>query len=257
MRNLHVNVKIVVATHKSYRMPEDKVYLPLQVGSAGRSSFGFARDDVGDNISSRNANWCELTGLYWAWKNLSADSLGLVHYRRHFKGAQGIATGEELLADLAECDVVLPRPRNYFIETAYSQYAHAHHAVDLDTTRAILQERHPAAVAAFDKAMASRKGHRFNMFVMRRRFFDDYCSWLFDVLFELERRLDISAYSAYDARVFGFVSERLLDVWLDMNDVRIRERPVLHLESQNWPVKAMRFLARFAKSHMCWRKDDK
>lgn len=238
-------VKIVVAAHKPYSMPADAVYLPLQVGAAGKPSIGFRRDDDGENISARNANWCELTGLYWAWKNLEADAVGLVHYRRHFRGARGVVTGDELTS-LMDChDIILPRKRNYFIETNYSQYAHAHHASDLDETRRILVERHPSYVDSFDAAMKSTKGHRFNMFVMKRPLFDGYCEWLFDVLFELERRLDISAYSAYDARVFGFVAERLLDVWLGcQNGVRVCELPVLHLEGQNWPRKIMSFLRR-------------
>ena len=239
-----MRLKIVVAAHKPYRMPADPCYLPLQVGAAGKPSIGFRRDDEGEGISARNANWCELTGLYWAWKNLSADAVGLVHYRRHFRGAHGIATGAEIEAALARADVVLPRRRRYFIETTRSQYVHAHHAEDLDVTRAILAERHPGCVAAFDAAMAATSGHRFNMFVMTRPRFDAYCDWLFGVLFELERRLDISSYSPYDARVFGFVAERLLDVWIAANGVRYAELPVVHLESQHWPRKILAFLGR-------------
>jgi hypothetical protein len=238
-------IRLVVATHKPYRMPEDPVYLPLHTGAAGRADIGFRRDDDGENISGRNANWCELTGLYWAWRNLNADAVGLVHYRRHFRGAHGIATGGEIVAALSTHDIILPTKRNYFIETTYSQYVHAHHAEDLDLTRLILTERHPRFVRAFDEVMLSRKGHRFNMFVMKRPIFDRYCEWLFDVLFELERRLDTSGYSAYDARVFGFVAERLLDVWLaESGPYSIAEMGVVHLEGQRWPVKIARFLLR-------------
>ena len=241
-----MDIKVIVATHKPYRMPSDDVYLPLQVGAAGKTSItGFTRDDVGIEISAKNATFCELTGLYWAWRNLKADAVGLVHYRRHFKGEQGVALGDELTRLLEDHEVILPRRRNYFIETTYSQYVHAHHAQDLDVTRQILSERHPDYVASFDRVMKSTKGHRFNMFVMRWPQFDAYCSWLFDVLFELEHRLDISSYSPYDARVFGFVGERLLDVWLGVQvDVRMTELPVLHLESQHWPTKIMSFLSR-------------
>ena len=239
-----MDLKVVVAAHKPYRMPADGCYLPVQVGAAGRPGIGFARDDAGESISARNANWCELTGLYWAWRNLRSDALGLVHYRRHFRGRGGIATGAELAAALARTGIVLPRRRNYFIETTRSQYVHAHHAADLDVTRRILVERHPDCVAAFDRAMASTKGHRFNMFVMRRDLADRYCAWLFDVLFELERRLDISGYSPYDARVFGFVAERLLDVWLAANRLEGEELPVLHLEPQRWVRKILSFLGR-------------
>ena len=79
-----MNIKIIVASHKPYVMPEDKIYLPVQVGSYGKDSINFQRDDEGENISEKNPRFCELTGLYWAWKNLSCDYLGLAHYRRHF-----------------------------------------------------------------------------------------------------------------------------------------------------------------------------
>lgn len=230
---------ILVATHKPYRMPKEAEYLPVQVGSAGKPDLGYQRDDTGENISSRNANFCELTGLYWAWKNLSCQYCGLVHYRRILK-----VEVSEIRRLLHEVDVLVPAPRRYFIETNYSQYVHAHHAQDLDVTREILSERHADYLAAYDVCMRRTYGHRFNMFVMRKDLMDDYCEWLFDVLFELERRLDISSYDPYSARVFGFVSERLLDVWLTTRGVAFRELPVANLESQNWPMKVIRFLKR-------------
>ena len=241
-------LQVVVATHKDYAMPADAVYLPVFVGAAlaGGAAVpaGFRRDDEGENISARNRSWCELTALYWAWKNVKSAAVGLVHYRRHFRGRGGAASGAEICAALETADAILPKERNYFIETTYSQYVHAHHAEDLDLTRRILEERHPGFVAAFDAVMKSTRGHRFNMMVMKRPLFDDYCAWLFDVLFELERRLDISSYSDYDKRVFGFVAERLLDVYVRAKGVRCAEMPVLHLESQHWPRKIAAFLRR-------------
>ena len=242
-------LQVIVATHKAYPMPVDAVYVPIFVGAAlvGGAAVpaGFRRDDDGENISAQNKSWCELTALYWAWKNLKgAEAVGLVHYRRHFKGRGGVASGAELCAALASVDVILPKKRNYFIETTYSQYVHAHHAVDLDETRRILSERHPDCLAAFDAVMKSTSGHRFNMMVMKRPVFDRYCKWLFGILAELERRLDVSTYSEYDRRVFGFVAERLLDVYVRAKGVKFVEMPVLHLESQRWPRKIVSFLSR-------------
>ena len=253
-----MKIRIIVATHKKYWMPDDEIYLPLHVGAEGKKDaegndldFGYAKDNTGDNISKKNPNYCELTGLYWAWKNLDADYIGLAHYRRHFSSSritfdkkQKVITKAELEKALSGYEVIVPKPRNYWIETNYSQYAHAHHAIDLDTTRTILAERYPTYVAAFDKSMKRTVGHRFNMFIMTRERLSEYCTWLFDVLFELERRLDISSYSKNDSRVFGFVSERLLDVWLETNAVRYREMGYVFMEKQNWFVKGYRFISR-------------
>ena len=76
---MKADIKIVIAAHKPYVMPEDKIYLPVQVGSEGKQNIGFQRDNEGDNISEKNPSFCELTGLYWAWKNLDADYIGLAH----------------------------------------------------------------------------------------------------------------------------------------------------------------------------------
>ena len=48
-----MKIKIIVATHKPYKMPTDPMYVPLQVGSEGKPSLGYLRDNVGDNISAK------------------------------------------------------------------------------------------------------------------------------------------------------------------------------------------------------------
>ena len=246
-----MDIRIIVATHKEYWMPEDPVYLPVHVGAAGKESIGYQRDDEGENISGRNGNYCELTGLYWAWKNLRADYIGLAHYRRHFANGKlfgdkkkKVINGAELEKKLKNTDILLPTPRNYWIETNYSHYAHAHHAIDLDTTKEILKEKYPSYIPAWETSMKKTTGHRFNMFIMKKGRFDQYCEWLFDILFELEKRLDISDYSKYDSRVFGFVSERLLDVWLDTNGFPYRNNAYVFMENQNWLIKGRNFLKR-------------
>lgn len=232
-------LKIAIAAHKPYSMPCDDVFFPVQVGAAGKPDLGYVRDDTGENISAKNANFCELTALYWAWKNLKCDYFGLFHYRRLFD--MDVLHIGKLLRTTG---VILPEKRYYLLETNYSHYVHAHHAADIDLTRTIIAERHPEDLEHFDAVMRMRTGHRFNMFVMRSDMLDDYCSWLFDILFELERRLDISRYSRYDARVFGFVAERLLDVWLLSRRLSHVDVPVRNTENQHWFHKILSFLAR-------------
>lgn len=252
-----MNAKIIVATHKKYWMPEDELYYPIHVGAEGKIDdaggpleLGYVKDNSGDNISSKNKNFCELTGLYWAWKNLDADYIGLAHYRRHFTVRKGKEktelpiTGEELKRILERYDVVLPKKRHYYIETNYNQYSHAHHAKDLDTTREIISEKYGGYLKAFDENMKKRSCHIFNMFIMRKDYFDDYCRWLFDILFELEKRLDITEYNDNDSRVFGFVSERLLDVWVNTNNLKYKEINYVFMEKQNWIKKGGAFLKR-------------
>ena len=234
-------------------MPQDDIYFPVHVGREGKANLGYVGDNTGDNISYKNPNYCELTGVYWAWKNVNATYIGLAHYRRHFttksffvgKNKKNIiltrAEAEELLA---QTDVILPKPRNYYIETNWSQYIHAHHEQDLVQTREIISEKCPEYLKDFDAYMNKKIGHRFNMFIMKMEFIDSYCTWLFDILFSLEQRLDISNYNVNDARVFGFVSERLLDIWIMKNNISFIELPVVFMEKQNWPKKIHQFLWR-------------
>ena len=89
-------------------MPEDKIYLPIHVGRVEKADLGYLGDDTGDNISAKNANYCELTGLYWAWKNLKCDYIGLCHYRRYFAHAvSGSDMEKKKLAILQRTDYEL------------------------------------------------------------------------------------------------------------------------------------------------------
>lgn len=244
-----MSIKIIVATHKPYWMPQDEIYLPLHVGHAGKSDIGFQGDDSGDNISEKNPNYCELTGLYWAWKNLDADYIGLAHYRRHFSDRikkdkkSSVLTKEQLELLLKSNDVVLPKKRRYFIETIYTHYAHTADGSHLDKTRDIISEKYPDYLPAFDKVMSSTSAHMFNMFIMKKSLADEYCKWLFDILSELENRVDVSNLSAFEARLFGRVSEMLLDIWITKNNIPYKEIKHMHMEPINWVKKICGFLS--------------
>lgn len=247
------NIKILIAAHKQYWMPKDPVYLPLHVGAEGKPDLGYTKDNTGDNISAKNPNFCELTGLYWAWKNVDADYLGLVHYRRYFTRKEvhdregkrkQILTGSDWEELLSRCPVVVADKRKYYIESNLSHYNHAHHLEGMAIAREILAERSPEYLPAFDKVMRRTWAHMFNMFVMRRDLFDAYMAWMFGVLFEIEKRVDITRWDAYESRIYGFVSELLLDVWLEKNGVAYHEQNVSFMEKQNWIKKGGAFLKR-------------
>lgn len=249
-----MDIKILIATHKKYWMPDDNVYLPLHVGREGKTDLGYLGDNTGENISSKNANYCELTGLYWAWKNLHCNYIGLCHYRRYFSKRKYYANLKSKKKSifneldyenlLKNNDVILPKKRNYYIETVRSQYEHAHNKKDLDEVEKIISEKYPEYICAFEKVMNRKKLYIFNMFAMKKELFDEYCQWLFNILFALETRIDITGYNQYDARVYGFLSERLFNVWLEKKNLKIIEVPVVFMEKQNWPKKIYGFLKR-------------
>lgn len=251
---MSLSMNIFVISHKDYRMPTDEIYKPLQVGF-GRDIKGFARDNTGDNISSKNKNYCELTGLYWAWKNSNADIKGLVHYRRLFtNGMNPFGTLEHKYSKLLDnktlseimdnYDMVLPKKRNYFIESLWSHYEHSHKIEGLIITRNAIEKLYPKYLQSFDKVMHRKKAHMFNMLIAKATIFDSYSSWLFDILFEVEKNIDISDYSPSEARIFGYISELLLDVWLDVNHINYKELPVTFVEGQNYLTKGTKMIRR-------------
>ncbi len=239
------SIQVIIAAHKACEVETDPLYLPVQVGAAGKDSIGFQRDDEGENISHKNPYFCELTGLYWVWKNSTADYIGLCHYRRYFAGkprrsALTLAQAQRLLQGK---DGLLPARRHYYIENLYDHYAHTCHVGPLDVTGEIIRERHPAYAAAFDRLKTRRSAHMFNMLILKREYLDAYCTWLFDILFELEKRVDPAQFDAFHARFFGRVSELLLDVWLEQNPLDTIDCPVWHVDGQNMVKRVAAFLS--------------
>lgn len=239
--------RILVAAHKPYWMPDDALYVPVQAGAAhaGSSIEGFRRDDEGDNISADNPRYCELTALYWGWKNLQADHLGLVQYRRHFAGSgeRGVLTQAEAHALLAADPVILAKPRNYYIESIESHYGHTFDPAHIECLRSVLEQTAPEYVDAFNANMRGASAHMFNMFVMRRDLLDAYCAWLFGVLHAAEEAIDFKDMTPFEERCIGRLGERLLDTWISVHDVAYSERLVVNLERVNWAAKGGSFLA--------------
>lgn len=252
-----MDIKILVATHKKYNMPSENIYLPIHVGCEGKEELGYQGDNEGDNISLKNPNYCELTGLYWAWKNLDCDVIGLSHYRRYFTNKSKleiskkknskmdlILTESEIKKLLSKSDIIVPQKRNYYIETIYSHYKNAHHIKDLDETKNIISEIYPEYMESFNKIMDGKTLYLYNMFVMKKENFDEYCEWLFNILFELEKRVDITEYDAYQTRIYGFISERLFNVWMNKQLENIEEVRVVNIEGVNWKNKILNFIKR-------------
>lgn len=263
-----MDIITAIAAHKTYRIPADPMYVPIQAGAKGKPTISMERivehpdheketvherarrDDTGDNISELNPYYCELTCLYWAWKNTDSDALGLTHYRRHFKSphASGkdpfdqILTGQEAEKLLKEHDIVLPKRRDYVIASVYKHYASTHYAKDLDAMRRIIARRQPACLDAFDRHMKETSGHMFNMFIMKRDKADEYLRFLFPLLDELYRQTDMSQYDAFQARMIGRISELLLDVWIEANGYDYVEVPVVSMEKVNWLKKGTSFV---------------
>ncbi len=246
-------VKILVCCHKAGEWLNDDIYLPIQCGKAiSDLDLGIQGDDTGDNISVKNKNYCELTAIYWAWKNLrDVDYVGLVHYRRYFmlKGhicyprevfyvndisfiSDFLLEKNELIKLLKKSDVILPIKKTLSLSLKRN-YCSNHISEDFSILRDVLKEKSPEYLSSFDQVMNKRNSASFyNMFIFPFSIFDDYCTWLFNLLFEVERRISISFYP-YQARVLGFMGERLLNVYCFHHNLRITYKPILFIGSSD------------------------
>lgn len=247
---------IYVITHKEF---DDKYfckegYVVLHVGKNNNLKSYYLRDDIGDNIANKNLNFCELTGLYWIWKNAKEklnDITGLIHYRRGFttkyenliysfggKIPKNIEI-DKVKKILKKYDMIVPIPEKGF-KTVYQTYAKMHHEEDLKLTREVILNICPEYVKEFDQAMNKHYYFNGNMFITKKSIFDSYAKWLFSLYNQLEKKIDINKYEdSYQARVFGFISERLLNVWLLHNKINYKKLPMYNTE-----IRSMNILTR-------------
>lgn len=252
-----MEIKVLVAAHKNYQMPDDKLYLPVFVGKELRPdvNHSFQGDNTGDNMSAMNPYYNELTAIYWGWKNLDLDAMGLVHYRRylslnHQKSLNKVLSYQDAERLLKNNDIILPEKRRYYIETIESHYRHSHENKPLDIMTNVIKDKYPEYEDAYNKVMKRTWAHMFNMFIMKREPLNEYCKWMFDVLKNVEKQIDISTYSTYEQRVYGFLSEPLLDVWLERHpEYKTTEVDYVFMEHTNWLVKGGNLLKRKIVGH--------
>ena len=241
------NIKIFICAHKEVPLPQHPYFLPIQAGAALHDAIpGYQPDNEGDNISIKNPHFCELTCHYWAWKNLkNIDIVGLNHYRRYFdfmrkwpcfSADKHFITTDDFLKKpyqfpdledkLSHYDIILPIARHWRVSNT-QQYSDYHIAKDWEMLRQILKERSPQYIPSFEKTMDnSNKSVGYNMFITKWEYFDAYSEWLFDILFEVERRVP-PIDDPVQSRIYGYMSERLINVFCKHHHLRIKSIPLI------------------------------
>lgn len=241
------NIKIFICAHKEVQLPQHPYFLPVQAGAALHEPIiGYQPDNEGNNISDKNPNFCELTCHYWAWKNLkNVDIVGLNHYRRYFdftrQWSQFSADKHFIMTEnflkqayqfpdleklLQKYDIILPVARHWRVSNT-QQYADYHIAKDWEILRQIIKERHPEYIPTFEKTMDhSNKSVGYNMFITHWNHFDAYSEWLFDILFEVEKRVP-PIDDPIQSRIYGYMSERLINVFCAHHHLKIKSIPLI------------------------------
>lgn len=208
-----------------YDKPLDTAYScppyekPIQAGAAlteQRLEADILTDAVGDNISHRNRQYCELTVLYWVWKHAREEILGLSHYRRHF-----ILPPDWLARMRAEqIDVILPVP-TYVQPSIGENYKERHDAADWEYMLEYLQEHDRQGWQLGKAVFAGTLYTPCNMFIMRREILNELCSWMFPILDAVTAHGGTKD-DSYLNRYAGFLSERLMTLFFEKNRDKYR-----------------------------------
>lgn len=232
------NIMIFVACHKPYYIPSIDFLKGIQVGAALNNErfAGMLADNCGDNISNLNQSYCELTAQYWAWKNYKTDIVGFFHYRRYLKF---ICSNDNVLPYIIKklpvlselykwgydkeninglfnsYDIVVPYQEQFYV-SVYKQYVDSkdHYKKDLDKVIDIIKKRYPYMIKSMDEYLSSNMIYFGNVYVMKWNVFNNYMTWLFDILFEFDTQKDVKGYNKQALRVNGYLAERLFGIYL-------------------------------------------
>ena len=220
-----MKIRIYTMTHKNFEAPRDPLYRPLHVGRAKSADLGYPGDDTGENISELNCYYSELTGLYWVWKNChDVDYIGTCHYRRYLiNEREQIFTEAEYAKLLSEYDLVTTK-RVKLNNSYYDGFSANHNRAALDATGEVIRELYPEYHDLFVRLVNGTETYFGNMFVTSKTLYDAYCEWLFSIFAAVSERICLeTGEDAYHKRVFGFISEFLLLVWVRKQKLRVKE----------------------------------
>lgn len=237
-------VKILVACHKPTEVPHDDIYMPIHVGKAiskyKEEMKDMIGDDTGDNISKKNPYYCELTAVYWAWKNLKdIDYIGLCHYRRYFD----FHTHGQFMhpVEISKFDTFIRNNRDGLLKTiekfkdneiilpyewSMPQSTQENLSIevsgmDWQILYGVIKKLYPEYIPTVMEYMLGNRRTGYNMFVMSRSQFESYAQWLFSILGECERLVRMPAYSL-NQRIYGYMGEVLLPIFCKHNNYKIK-----------------------------------
>lgn len=266
---------LMVAYHKDhYTLDFSKKYFePIHVGKQlSNLELNIQGDHTGINISDKNSNYNELTALYWAWKNVDADYYGLMHYRRYFClrndsrklrnlkfklkktlkikdkfidykvktksddiGTEFVELKKYLLSNVNRDIIYVPKRIEFSEMSIKTHYGIYHEANDWEIVSQIVKKKYPEFEELWESFENYTWLYAFNMFVMHKTHFQNYMEWLFDILDEVEKKVDIKTKDSFQARLSGFISERLFNFYLlimqkQNSNIEINELNIVKLD---------------------------
>ena len=261
--NKDVNIWVFGYEEPSFKIIEDDIHIPLQVGAYNRKQICQLADDSLYNISEKNPIYSELTGLYWVWKNIGDIKYkGCEHFRRHFN-----LTQKQIETILEHYDIILPQRYVLNAQNCEDFHKKFHNIKDLKLCEEIILELYPEYEDSYNKFIKNgREIYIANSFITSNDNFNKICEFLFTIFFEFEKRMGFSTIDEwrnyvidsniqicppdhkekgrtwvdYQLRIFGFLSERLITLYVLHNfKDKIYETELIRLDKQKKEMKTL------------------
>lgn len=226
-------VRIFQVTHKNFAPINDLKYEVISVGS--KCTMECLDSSYGDNIDKYNAQINECSALYWIWKNIDDEYIGFNHYRRVFESRINKgwpAQVEELIALMQGDTIIVARPyitgEDSIRERLATDVCEKAFVRGISSLDKIFDKKSQEEQEAYQIVFEGNMIYPCNMFFMRKTFMNQYCEWLFDIIFRLLDEVKIEEYwDNYSKRIIGFIAERLFTVWLYYTDKKLIDIPMV------------------------------
>lgn len=221
-------IKILVCAHK--KDPHTKnngVYTAIHGGKElhPELDLGYINDNTGDNISIKNSYYSELTVLYWGWKNINnVEYCGLNHYRRYFdldineNNIDEIMDNYDMIAASSSMLSKRERANNLINITTNEDYY-----IFIDTLLSLYPD---CKQSLLDYLYNSRESYPYQMFICKKKLYDEYCQFLFSILFEMEKKVKKHEYTRLK-RTLGYIGEWLLGIFIKYKKLKVKPIPVI------------------------------
>jgi hypothetical protein len=113
----------------------------------------------------------------------------------------------------------------------YNQYKASHFIKDLRLLESVIVSKYPQYAKSVESFLHfNNKMFKGNMFVSSKEFWNNYHTWAFDILFEMEKCVELYD-NPYQRRVLGFLSERMLNIYIFHNKTQTMAFKTLFIDS--------------------------
>lgn len=204
----------------------------------GREKFLIDVPHKGDNIDNLNPWYCELTALYYMWKNSAANIIGLEHYRRFFAvtSKEGWRRLTKQMANdmLDKADLIVTdfyHRRGY---SAYQWFADSKYMTWLDAFATVLEDHKTNLGVQFINYLKGPKLVQCNMFIGKKPVIDLYCKDLFTFLHDYDEKVGLDE---SNLRIDGYLAEHFFGFWLEIADVKLAKCDKLEMRFLKTGVK--------------------